>query len=151
MLFLKALWDKIQNYVIIAAFVYGGIVTTLYYRSDIHLKEATIKLQQATDGLKVCSEAKHKLEESKGVESKVTTDQEVKLRKLEDEKDSLLEQLANIPRSDCKPKKIANPESVTQEGSNEKVDIDGRLPDDLNGLLKQSYNRSRGESGSTRR
>ena len=150
MLFIKALWDKIQNYVIVSAFVYGGIMTTLYYHSITDLKEATSAAQKATAALQVCTESKDKLEESKDVESKITTDQEVKLRKLEGEKDSLLEQLANIPRSDCKPKKVANPESKTQEGNDEEVDIDGKLPDDLNRLLKQSYYRSEGESGSTR-
>lgn len=143
MLFLKALWDKIQNYVIITAFVYGGIVTTLYYRSDTHLKEATIKLQQATDGLKVCSEAKHKLEESHEASNNVTYLQNEKLRRLEGEKDSLLERLAQLPRKDCKKSDELN----TQEVENEEIDIDSRVPDDISKLLDESYNNYKRKTG----
>lgn len=148
MLFIKALWDKIQNYVIISAFVYGGIMTTLYYHSHTELKAATIKVQSLTEGLKGCEEGRVKSDKSESVTNDVTLAQIGKLEELEQEKDSLLQQLANIPRKDCNNTN----ESKTQDVKDEEIDIDARLPnDDIIRLLEQSYrNYERKGSSSSR-
>lgn len=145
MLFLGRMWDKIQNYLIVSAFVYGGIMTTLYYHSSHDLKQAEIKLQQATIALIACTEGKAKLEESKEGDDNITLDQIVKLKELEKKNQSLLDRLSSIPKKqECE-------KSTSQVGvqDDEEIDIDSPLPSELTSLLNEAFNSDKGDSSPT--
>lgn len=150
MSFLGKIWDKVQNYLIVSAFVYGGIMTTLYYHSSHDLKQAEIKLQEATTALTECTEGKDKLEESKEGDDSITLDQITKLKDLEKKNQSLLDRLANIPKKpDCE-KATSQVEGVN-ESINEEINIDSPLPSELTSLLNEAYHSDKGSGGVTTR
>lgn len=135
MIFIRKLLEKAFPYIIGLLLVYSATITTLYYHSNTNLIEAQVKLQQATDALKSCTEDKKKLEESGQVTDEVIAEQQGKLQDLERTKQDLLEQLASLPRKNCN--------NSEQEGSDNEIDIDAALPSDIQRLLQQSYDNSK--------
>ena len=142
MIFIRKLLAKAFPYLIGLLLVYSATMTTLYYHSNTNLIEAQVKLQQATDALKLCTEDKEKLEESGQVTDEVIVEQQGKLQDLERTKQDLLEQLASLPRKNCN--------NSEQEGSNNEIDIGAALPSDIQRLLQQSYDNSKRKTNISR-
>lgn len=118
--------------------VYASVVTYGYLTTRDELSSLETQYNSLVADLKEVQESKLKLEEShkQDIEHSKQLQEKNMVTKVQEE--GFKKQISNIPSNKC-PKPI---EATNVQVQAFTADIDDRLPDELIGVLKQSYNQN---------
>jgi chromosome segregation ATPase len=140
---------KILGGISLLGLITSLLLFSLYQSTDSELSLLESQHTELQKNYKECSESKKNLIESKAVSEQVVSDQQTKLIKLEEDKDSLVGQLNSIPRKDC-----AKPKSIPSKGKESEVkdeinyvDIDSPYDDEYLSVFRKL---SKGDPNTTR-
>lgn len=118
--------------------VYASVVTYGYLTTRDELSSLETQYNSIVADLKEVQESKQKLEESHKQDIEHSKQLQEKLTDAKEKEKGLQEQIASIPPKRC-PKQQGVEYVPVQAFT---ADIDDRLPDELIGVLKQSYDQN---------